>query len=428
MRLAPTASERSEMERIYSDPRSASRAAVGAALYVGNDPVLTSTLRAYSDAEAPAVVLEATLPSPIPPTVVGLPARVVLRIAGTIRWVDYLGEVVAVGENPDGSGTLAAATAGYYQGGDTAIKFAGTSPTEYATTPDEALFDMLSRMPYNRIRVPQIKRPFFLRQGETAYPIVADVGSAIEELEGEARVKQKDTFLNEAIVKGRPTIGSVTAERSGTAWVVGREISEFSADPNGSSRFYSVAMVYQNPETGEYERLVREDARIRYEAPHMAPPRDVVYFEEMVPETNPVTGSSTGEFEENAANLQAQIAISLGLGGEHSISAVVPYIDPRIEDFDGRDIVKRDNETGIVTRWRATILAQERNYTQNTTTYTAVAVALFRRKPLDDPLPSFPDSGRPAPQDSEEPAGPLMASSTMKISEVGHMKISEAQA
>jgi hypothetical protein len=408
------------MARIYEDPRTASRS-LGHTLYAGGEPMVTSTLRAYSDPEAPAVVLEATLPWPADPTLVGLGARVVLRIGPLVRWVDYTGEIVSVSEQPDGTGLLVASTAGFYQGGDTAIRFNGNEPTEYSTTPQEALEDMLGRFPYTRVRVPNVRSPAFVRVGEQAYPIVADVGSAIADVEEAARLKQKDTFLNEAIVQRRPTVGSITAQEGSDIWHVGREVAEFSADPRADSRFFSVAMVQQNPITGEYARVVPEDAKIRYQKPHMAPSRGVVFYEEMTPETDPVTGAAiAGEFVDDARSLQAQIAISLGLGGEHSVQAVVPYVDPRIEDLDSRDIIKVNRETGVLTRWRTTIEAQERNYTENTATYTMAAIALYSRKPGEDSpdFPTFPDEAPPtSTPDEPEPPEALYPSDTLYPSE-----------
>lgn len=394
------------MAAIYDDPRTAGQF-VHHTLYVGDEPIITSALRAYSADDAPAVVLEGTTPTPLAPTAVGRPARVVLTIGGSVRWVDYIGEVVSVTEEEDGSGTFAASTAGYYQGGDTTIKFG--AKTEYNHTPQGALYDMLRRLPYNRLAIPPILKPRFVRQAEEAFPMVAEVGVGVAAVEEEARLVQKDTFLNEAIAHKLPSVGTLSSQQPTAVWHVGRDIAAWSATPEGASRYYDVAVVRQDPVTGDYQRLVRQNTRIRYDKPWMAPPEGTTFYEEL-------STDEEDRRQEHAERTQAQIAVSMGYGGQHTGVAVTPYIDPRIEDYDGRDVVNFDREAGVTTRWRTTVRSQERNYTENTATYTTFALILSRKVRSDD-APIFPQQA-PAPTAPPLPSAPLTPSDVLTPSDI----------
>ena len=392
MRTSGNRRDAALMDEIYSDPARAAKA-MTYRVYVDGEPVRVTSARAFSAADAPAVGLDCSLPWPLDPTSERKEAKVELFIEG-IRWTDYTGTVVKLTE--DESGSFGASTAGYYQGGEDSVKFG--EEKSYSAEPSAALLDMLRRLPYRRVMVPHIPLPLFVREGPDVYPLMAPVGEGIDAVEGVAGVVQKDTFLDEARVFPAPSIGGITSSEEPVRWTVGREITEFSADLKNNARFRDVGMVRQLP-TGKYEELVTPRPEVRY-APGIEPPPINTTFYEELPEDSATL---------DARSRAASVAGALSFGGEHQVSFTTPFIDPRIEDYDMRDILRHNYATNVSTLYRVLIESQDRDYALSQASYSGTGVILERKKV--SPIPSVTrrsiENSTPFPSESLMPSESL---------------------
>ncbi len=363
MRQPDNRQDRDLFDEVFSD-RDRAAEAVTYSLVVDGRPVPTTALRVFTETGNPAVGLDGTTPSPLDPRVERKEARVTLRVEGR-EWLDYRGRVISVGD--EGTGTVGASTSGYWQGGEDAVRFGAFAGTPYSHTPSAALSDMLRRLPYRRIRVPDVRAPLFVRQGPDAYPPTAAVGEGIAEVEEEARLVQRDSFLDSARVFPRPSLGGMASGSQGR-WRVGREVSSFSATLKNSARWREVDVISPLPD-GTYVSLLRDPVPVRYPPGVAPPPVGTTRYEEM---PDPSTG--------NAKDLGLSVAFLL-YPGEHDVSMTTPFIDPRIEDFDVREVERLDPETGITTLWRVLIESQERDYAGGTASYRGVGAMLSGNTP-----------------------------------------------
>jgi hypothetical protein len=279
-------------------------------------------------------------------------------------------------ENEDGSGSFGASTPGYYQGGDDAIKFGANK--EYNTTPQKAMRDMLKRLPYKHIEVAPIKNPKFKRVKEDAFPLVAAVGEGIEAVEEVAGMVQKDSFVGGAYAIPIPKLGGISSHRRDPSdvdmWQVGEHVYGFSAVLKNSARFYDVGIVAQDEETGVLRELVKPRPKVRYFPGVSPPPRHCTYYEEISDDATLRTKN------QRAVRQRAQsLAAAFSFGGEHTCTFTTPFIDPRIEDFDVKEIRHHNYETGLTTHWRVLIEGQVRDYVNNTVQFTGTGLILRRR-------------------------------------------------
>ena len=365
-------------DEIYSDRKRAAKA-MRYTVYVDDEPVRVLSARAFSASDAPAVALDATLPWPLHYTKERKSVRVELSIEGR-PWIDYEGILQTLGEDEGGGGSFGASTAGYYQGGEDSIKF--NKETSYAMAPNRAIHDMLSRFPYNRIKNnSSITQPDFIRTGPDAYPLMAPVGEAIANVEEEAGVIQKDSFLNEANVFASPSIGGIVAGDDSVTWRVGEEIESFSADLANSARFFDVGVTRQEAATGDYISLVTPRPRVRYPAGVEPPPENTTWWEEISEETDATV---------DARSLAFSISAALSFGGEYTVSFTTPFIDPRIEDYDVRNVIRHNYETNMTTFYKVLIESQARDYTAGKATYTGMGVILERVEGAVESRPAIP--------------------------------------
>lgn len=375
MRQPDNQRDRELFDEIFSD-RDRAAEAITYTLRVDGQPVGTTALRTFTEGENPAVGLDGATPSPLPPAAERKEARVVLRVEGR-EWLDYQGRVLTIGEDDAGSGNVGGSTAGYWQGGDDAIRFGAFPSTPYADTPGAALSDMLRRFPYHGVRVPKISVPLFVRQGADAYPPIAAVGEGIEAVCSEARVAQRDSFLDVAGVFPKPSLGGIVSgqgPRSGSAtrWRVGREVAAFSASLKNSARYRDVDVVRLLAD-GTYLRLLKDPVPVRYPPGVGPPPSGTTLYEELSDDTEEDTA--------NAKFLGLSVAGVLSRGGEHAVTITTPFIDPRIEDYDVREVENVNRQTSVTTLWRVLIESQERDYAGGSATYSGTGVILSRTEP-----------------------------------------------
>lgn len=365
MRAPDDPGDAAQMVDIYDDPGRAADA-VSAALYLDGDRFRVTALTAASVADAPAVALEATLPTMPSLKLIRREAKVRLRIEGIV-WEDYVGTVMKLGQNDDGSCALTASTPGYWQGGDDGIKFNAT--TAYSHRPHNAMEDMLKRFPYKRLIIPAISGPLYVRQGPLAWPPVALVGEAIDDLELKAGVVQRDNWLSEAYTRTVPSLGTIVTG-SPIHWRKGEHVSAFEHELKEGGQFYDVGVVRQNRVTGEYEQLVKPRVRVRYDPGVAPPPQDATYYEEIT------EGEDAEQEVVDAREKAVQLAATFSFGGPRDCTFLTPFLDPRVEDYDVRDVTVVDYETQIVTRHRVMIEAQSRDYLGMGVSYTGTGAIM----------------------------------------------------
>lgn len=353
-------------DAIFAD-RDRAVQAVRYRLKVGGRPLVPSFVSASRDGGAPAVVLDAALPTPLPRRFKRRPVFVDLSVEGVL-WHDYRGTLHLLGENEDGSGTLGAATAGFYQGGDEAATKFGKR-TEYNMSRERALSDMLRRFPYDRISVPPLPGRF-VRQGADAFQMVVPVGEGVEAVATEAGIEQFDTPLNEARVAPLTTISSIVGSGPLPRLRVGREVSGFSANSRSQAEFSDVDVVAVDP-AGNYVSVLKNPIEVRYPPGVTPPPPGSTHYEEV----------REGEDVDEARARGAALARSFGFGGEWEGSITLPYIDPRIEDFDEYEVRRRNYETRAEEIFRCRIVAQSRDYVEGSMTL-AWAGAMAWQEPV----------------------------------------------
>lgn len=351
-------------EEIFSDPHRAAQALLWT-LTIDGEPQVATDLRAYSEVGNPAFALEGSTPTPLDYRLERKRANVDLLIEGR-PWREYRGRVVDIGEDEDGSGTFGAATAGYYQGAEDSIKF--NTRTTFADRPDAAYRKMLAKFPYRRRKVPAIAGPDFIRQGEEAYHQDNPIGEAIDALEEESATVQIDRPLDVAEVLSRPNMGGVAVQRDVRRWTVGREVSSFSAQKKAATAYYDVGVL--RILGGSRESLVNPRPRVRYPAGVEPPPVDVTYWHTISEES--------GERTSDARKI-ANTLLTVFRYGEHDVTFTTPFIDPRVEDYDVREVVRMNHETGEETLFRVLIEAQERDYVNMEATYRGTGVIIARR-------------------------------------------------
>lgn len=381
MRQPDNARDKRLFDAVFSDPRRAKNA-VTHSLTIAGRPVRTSSLRAFTQKDAPAVALEGATPERITRLDERRRVRVDLLVEGR-PWREYEGRLIKFSDSDEsgagtagGSGAFGASTSGYWQGGEDAVRF--NERKAYTGRPDAALMDMLARLPYRGIKVPEIPGPDFVKTGENRYPPTSAVGEGIDHVEAEARVVQRDTFLDRAGVYPRPSLGVALGAGASLArkWRVGREVSAFAAVPRNSARFRDVGVV-RLLASGAYESLLGYDEKgrprtieVRYPPGVEPPPRGTTYYETI--------SAESGERTQNGRTLGLSIAGAL-YPGEFDVTIETPYVDPRIEDFDRLEVERTDPRTGETRVYRCLIEAQERLYDVPKAVYACTGAIVGRR-------------------------------------------------
>lgn len=370
MRQPYRRAERDLMDQVFADPERAAMATVHQ-LTIAGEPVIATGLRTSSRSDGASRVVEGSPTEALRRRHIGKRIKIDTFIEGVVRYRSYWGWCLTAENDTEGTRSFGGATSGYWQEGDDAVRF--NAVTSYPNFPPSyAAWDMLRRLPYERIAIAPVTTPAFNKVGPEAIKPQQALGEGLQEIEATSGLKIRDTSQDWAVGHHRPSLASAGGPVA--TWTLGTHLSSLRATRVSAGRFYDVAIVRQMPD-GSYLELVTPRPLVRYHPDEQPPPVNTTFYEEMTGDPNDV---------EQAWGAQSRAFVLVqALGkGAFDMEVQTTFLDPRIEDFDVIDAVYNDWATGRYERYRMLIESHDEDEEANSGIYRGPGALVEEREPV----------------------------------------------
>jgi hypothetical protein len=366
MRQPHLLSHKRLMDEVYADPVRAALATEHT-LTIADEPFTAEGLRSFSSNDGAARAIEGSLTAAVRDRHIGRRVRVDVFVEG-VRYKAYWGWCLTnedITEEDDSLvHTFGGATSGYWQNGDDAVRF--NTPTSYPGWPPSRVgWDLMRRLPYERIAIPPVNKPEFNRVGADKFSPLAAIGEGLGAIEEQSSLRFRDNGADWGMGYVRPTLASPVDPVAN--WRYGEHLVSLTATRRNTARYFDVAIVRQLSD-GSYEDLVTPRPQIRYK-PGIAPPPVGTTYYEVMPDEDAVAPDS--EYYYGAQSRAFVLTQSLG-AGEYDMEVTTIFLDPRIEDYDIINATYEDWDTGALYRYRMLILSHDQDYTGSTATYRGI--------------------------------------------------------
>lgn len=380
MRQPRRASHKALFDEVYADPQRAAMATEHT-LTVADETFLAEDLRSFSRSSSQtgegkgagaARAIAGKFTSPLSARHEGRRVRVMTYVEG-VPFPSYVGWCLTRENDSEAGYSFGGSTSGYWQNGDDAVRF--NAQTSYPSWPPSyAAWDMMRRLPYDRIAIPSVERPEFDRTGSDAFSPLAAIGEGLGAIEEMCGLTFRDNAVDWGMGYVRPTLAAPTPPVA--SWRLGEHLSSLKARRKNAARFRDVAIVRQL-QSGEYVDLVKPRPEVRY-APGVAPPPVGTTYYELIPEDE--VEDPAADFYFGAESRAFVLVQTLGMGTfDMEVSTV--FFDPRVEDYDIIECVEEDHATGIYYRYRMLIESSDSDHGASAATYRGTGALVEMREP-----------------------------------------------
>lgn len=349
-------------------------------LTIADEPFLAEDLRSFSRSSSQtgegkgagaARAISGKLTEALAERHEGRRVRVDVFVEG-VRYRDYFGWCLTHENDSESGYSFGGATSGYWQNGDDAVRF--NVKTSYPNwPPSQAAWDMMRRLPYERIAIPPVTLPEFDRVGPDAFSPRAAIGEGLGAIEEVSGLKFRDNGADWGMGYVRPTLAAPVNPVA--TWRLGEHLFSLKAKRANASRFRDIAIVRQLPD-GTYEDLVTPRPEVRYGAASPPPVGTTKY--ELVPEDEVLNPTDDFYF---GAQSRAFVLVQTLARGQYDMEVQTVFLDPRIEDFDIIECSYEDYVSRTFYRYRMLIESHDHDYITNTATYRGTGALVEVREP-----------------------------------------------